>query len=522
MDGFQIRFDLQAAKSYYIDVLEITVNANRAPTLSAGSDATTSVGTTVSLTGSSSDDAHPTTAGSVTLTWSMVSGPGGVTFGDSSSATSTALFDTAKTYVLQLQADDGDVVVVDTVVYTVIPAGPSLIITESSASTDVVEGGATDTYTISLRVAPDVDVTVTPNPDGEVAVSPTSFTFTSGDWSVAQVVTVNAVDDADDEGVHAGFIGHTVTSGNASYNGLVTGNVLPTITDNDSPGTLAMASSAFSVSEGAGVATITVERSGGSAGVASVNVSTANGTATAGSDYTAIASSTHNWADGEGGSKTVDVTLNDDSDIEGSETFTTSLSGASGASLGSPTSTTVTIADNEEKIFLINFSDDESYSTDGTNTWQTFDFSSTEEGGGNGDAVAISATTLKDKAGNSDDNYTFALDVSGVSGTENIGLQTGTAVLQSFFSASPYSWFDDSDHEQRETYSLKNGSGIFKVVLDGFSSSDNLTVEFVLARPGTGDRATTSPTKAPVTFSTMPRSTKMGPLPGLSTHPSLA
>ena len=52
-----------------------------------------------------SDDGLPGGAG--TVVWSKVSGPGGVTFGDPSQLTTTAIFDAAGTYVLRLTASDG-------------------------------------------------------------------------------------------------------------------------------------------------------------------------------------------------------------------------------------------------------------------------------------------------------------------------------------------------------------------------------------------------------------------------------
>ncbi len=48
-----------------------------------------------------------------------------------------------------------------------------------------------------------------------------------------------------------------------------------------------VSASSYSVGEGAGTATITVSRTGGSGGAVSADYATANGAATAGSDYTA-------------------------------------------------------------------------------------------------------------------------------------------------------------------------------------------------------------------------------------------
>jgi hypothetical protein len=105
-------------------------------------------------------------------------------------------------------------------------------------------------------------------------------------------------------------------------------------------------SSAYSVTENGGTVRIYVSRTGGSSGVASVAYATANGTATAGSDYTAK-SGTLNWSSGDAADKSFDVTILNDGIYEGDETFTVTLSGATGATLGSPTSTTVTITDDD-------------------------------------------------------------------------------------------------------------------------------------------------------------------------------
>ena len=62
----------------------------------------------------------------------------------------------------------------------------------------------------------------------------------------------------------------------------------------------------YSVSQGAGSLTVTVERLNGSSGAVSVAYATANGSAVAGTDYTA-ASGTLQWADGDAASKTFAV-----------------------------------------------------------------------------------------------------------------------------------------------------------------------------------------------------------------------
>ena len=111
-------------------------------------------------------------------------------------------------------------------------------------------------------------------------------------------------------------------------------------------GTLALKSATYSVTEMDGVVRLAVSRSDGSFGAASVTYNTANGSATAGSDYT-VTSGTLSWTDGDDADKYIDVPILDDAVYEGDEQFTVTLSGATGATLGSPASATVTITDNE-------------------------------------------------------------------------------------------------------------------------------------------------------------------------------
>ena len=78
-----------------------------------------------------------------------------------------------------------------------------------------------------------------------------------------------------------------------------------------------------------------------------VSYATANGTATAGSDYTP-ASGALGWANGDTASKNFTVTIANDALDEPNETFTVTLSAPTGgAILGSPSSATVTITDND-------------------------------------------------------------------------------------------------------------------------------------------------------------------------------
>jgi len=120
-------------------------------------------------------------------------------------------------------------------------------------------------------------------------------------------------------------------------------------------GTLQFSSATYSVGEAGPTVTITVTRTGGSAGAATVHYATSNGTATAGSDYTAT-SGDLSWAAGDAASKTITIPIIDDAVVDPAETFTCALSGATGASLGAPASTTVTINDNDVALNITTLS----------------------------------------------------------------------------------------------------------------------------------------------------------------------
>jgi len=108
-----------------------------------------------------------------------------------------------------------------------------VLISQSDGSTNVTEGGATDSYTVVLTSQPSANVTVNISPDNQVSVDKPSLTFTSSNWSTPQTVTVTAVDDSVVEGNHTGTITHSVSSTDANYNGISVDNVVAQITDND-------------------------------------------------------------------------------------------------------------------------------------------------------------------------------------------------------------------------------------------------------------------------------------------------
>ena len=111
---------------------------------------------------------------------------------------------------------------------------------ESDGATNVVEGGATDTYTVALTSTPTADVTVTLTPDSQIDLGAgagvaVTLVFTPANALTPQTVTVAAFDDAIVEGAHSGTITMTATSADAGYNNLNGPSVTASIADNDFP-----------------------------------------------------------------------------------------------------------------------------------------------------------------------------------------------------------------------------------------------------------------------------------------------
>ncbi len=116
-----------------------------------------------------------------------------------------------------------------------------------------------------------------------------------------------------------------------------------TIIDDDN-GVLQFSAAAYSASESAGTATITVDRVSGSLGAVAVDYATSDGSATDGSDYLA-ASGTLNWADGETAAQTFTVAIVPDVTTEGSETVNLTLSNPAGSAILGTSAATLTITE---------------------------------------------------------------------------------------------------------------------------------------------------------------------------------
>jgi hypothetical protein len=148
----------------------------------------------------------------------------------------------------------------------------------------------------------------------------------------------------------------TITESVTTYNPTVTSTPTPTPTPTPVVTTVQLSAAAYSANEGAGHLDVTVNRTGDTSTSVSVDYATsdtagltdcrtASGIASARCDY-ATSVGTLRFAGGET-TKTISIPLVDDAYVEGTENFLMTLSNPSGAILGSITSATLSITDND-------------------------------------------------------------------------------------------------------------------------------------------------------------------------------
>ncbi len=138
------------------------LKGNLAPSVDAGLDLGVILPADGALNGTVSDDGQPEPP-LLTSTWSVLSGPGTVTFGNASAVDTAVSFSTAGTYVLRLTSEDGELTSSDEITVTVYPAG-------TLNQPPSVTAGAGQTITLPDIAA--LEATVTddglPNPPGTV------------------------------------------------------------------------------------------------------------------------------------------------------------------------------------------------------------------------------------------------------------------------------------------------------------------------------------------------------------------
>ena len=123
---------ISADQKYLFRGIYITSNANEfvasdgsvqidhAPVVNAGAGQTITLPATATITGTATDDGLPN--GTLVTTWSKLSGPGTVTFGNAGALSTTATFSTSGSYVLRLTVSDGALTTTSDVTIIVNPA----------------------------------------------------------------------------------------------------------------------------------------------------------------------------------------------------------------------------------------------------------------------------------------------------------------------------------------------------------------------------------------------------------------
>ena len=125
----------------WVSGAQITGAPNAAPAADAGPDQTVTLPVVGTLTGSATDDGRSGTP--VTTLWSQVSGPGVAIFGAPAALVSTVDFSALGTYVLRLEADDGELSATDDI---------TIDVTGVINTAPVVEAGANQAITLPTNV----------------------------------------------------------------------------------------------------------------------------------------------------------------------------------------------------------------------------------------------------------------------------------------------------------------------------------------------------------------------------------
>ena len=266
-----------------------------------------------------------------------------------STPTGGGLIGTTATTVVTINSDDA-------------PAAPGPNTLQFPAATaSVGEGTATLNLTVQRSGALGGTASVTWAAANGTAIAGTDFgvagntTQPSGtlNWAAddgaAKTLSIPIINDSTAEGAKT----FTVALSSPAGTGVAIGTnsqVNVTLLDNDAG--VMFGAATYSVAENGKSITVTVQRSGATTAAASVRWTTANGTATAGEDFGTTGSSlqrsgTISWLANDAAAKSIVIPMLDDALAEGDEVFTISLNTPTGAVLGTPSTATVTIIDND-------------------------------------------------------------------------------------------------------------------------------------------------------------------------------
>ena len=247
------------------------------------------------------------------------------------------------TATVTVTAADGET----TRAYQVVVKRPAPEIETSTPTLSIADGSGTEGadssigFTVTLDEAATDTVTVDYATSDGTATAGTDYTSTSGTLTfnagtTSKTISVSIADDETDESDET----FTVTLSNASGADLGTSTATGTITNRavvvETTATLSIAGSSGTEGDDDDIDfTVTLDEA--ASDTVTVNYATSDGTADAGDDYTAK-SGTLSFSAGTT-TKTISVAIEDDIENESDETFTVTLSNASGADLGTSTAT---------------------------------------------------------------------------------------------------------------------------------------------------------------------------------------
>ena len=220
-------------------------------------------------------------------------------------------------------------------------ASPSYFVNENAGTVSLEiqrVGGSAGELTVAIQT---FNGTATIVDDYAGIPTPLTLVWTDGNTS-PKTVTLPIINDILVEGDEN--FSMVISSTNPDWvgtNSTATVNIIEF--DPTGPGQITLMSPNYTVGELEGAVTLEINRVGGNTGILNVDIQTMDGTATITNDYIGIPTPlTLTWADGNMAAKTVTLPILPDLLEEGNETFSLDLSGSS---LGSITSSTVTIID---------------------------------------------------------------------------------------------------------------------------------------------------------------------------------
>ncbi|MDP9387837.1 MAG: hypothetical protein M3Q48_07890 [Actinomycetota bacterium] len=341
-------------------------------------------------------------------------------------------------------------------------------------------GGTDFKFTVSLSAAATTVVTVDYSTANGTATAGSDYTAASGTLvfnpnqtskTVSVRVTGDTVDELDET--------FTLNLANATGTTIADGQGLGTILDDDAPPRLSVDNGTPNpvLESDAVPVTFTVTLSARSEKPVTVAYATANGTATAGTDYTA-ASGTLTFEPGQT-SRTVEVTVNDDTADEADETFSLTLS--------SPTNATITTGRGTGTATI---TDD-----DGPPALSVGDVTVSEDGGTASFTVTLapaSGKTVSVKCATANGTATAGSDYTAVNATVTInpGVTTGACAVPVL---------NDTVDEPDETFLVNLSGATNAVVADGQATGtitdddagSSLSITDVTALEGDGTTAFT-------------------------------